>query len=110
MYGFGWAIMPITAVQKVNIKIRYLTWPGFSEIFSYMPFMPSPGNHDYITVWQESTTLGIPYLPLPFHQHDGPYFRAVDVPEFAEAGGVPTTHEVFYSFDYGNVHFLSLNF
>ena len=38
---------------------------GFSDIFSFLPFWPSPGNHDYNTVWQESTFLGIPYSNIP---------------------------------------------
>jgi hypothetical protein len=33
----------------------------------------------------------------------------VDVPQQAESGGFPSQLEVFYSFDYGDVHFLSLN-
>jgi len=82
---------------------------GFSDIFPYIPFWPSPGNHDYNTVWSESTLLGIPYQNIPFSQHEGPYFDMVEVPKYGEAGGYPSMHEVFYSFDYGDVHFLSLN-
>lgn len=82
---------------------------GFSDIFSWLPFWPSPGNHDYNEVWAQSTTLGIPYTNIPLEQHQGPYFEIVDVPEQAEAGGHPSQLEVFYSFDYGNVHFMSLN-
>jgi hypothetical protein len=33
----------------------------------------------------------------------------VHVPTQAEAGGYPSQYELFYSFDYGDVHFLSLN-
>lgn len=82
---------------------------GFSDIFTYMPFWPSPGNHDYNTVWSQSTLLGIPYTNIPLENHQGPYFDMVEVPRFAEAGGFPSQLEVFYSFDYGDVHFLSLN-
>src|SRR5690606_1724537 len=42
---------------------------GFSDIFSHLPFYPSPGNHDYNTVWAESTTLGIPYTNIPLENH-----------------------------------------
>lgn len=82
---------------------------GFSDIFSKQPFWPTPGNHDYNEVWEQSTLLGIPYSNIPFSQHEGPYYEIVDVPEQGEAGGVPSDYELFYSFDYGNVHFLSLN-
>lgn len=82
---------------------------GFSDIFTYTPFWPSPGNHDYNTVWAQSTLLGIPYQNIPLENHQGPYFDMIEVPRFAEAGGFPSQLEVFYSFDYGDVHFLSLN-
>jgi len=82
---------------------------GFSDVFNYVPFWPSPGNHDYNTVWEESTLLGIPYTNIPLTDHEGPYFDMVNVPENGEVGGYPSQLEVFYSFDYGDVHFLSLN-
>lgn len=82
---------------------------GFSDVFSWMPFYPSPGNHDYGEVWSQNGILGIPYTLTSISDHDGPYFDLIDVPEQAEAGGYPSTHEVFYSYDYGNTHFLSLN-
>lgn len=82
---------------------------GFSDVFSHIPFYPCPGNHDYNSVWSRSTTLGIPYTNIPFADHKGPYFDIIEVPKYAEAGGYPSQHEVFYSFDYGDVHFLSLN-
>lgn len=82
---------------------------GFSDIFTYTPFWPSPGNHDYNTVWAQSTLLGIPYQNIALENHKGPYYDMVEVPRYAEAGGFPSQLEVFYSFDYGDVHFLSLN-
>lgn len=82
---------------------------GFSDVFNWLPFYPSPGNHDYNEIWSESTFLGIPYSNIPLQDHEGPYYEMVDVPEQAEAGGFPSQLEVFYSFDHGNTHFLSLN-
>ncbi|MBU3658482.1 MAG: T9SS type A sorting domain-containing protein [Flavobacteriales bacterium] len=82
---------------------------GFSDIFNFTPFWPSPGNHDYNEVWQQSAFFGIPYSNIDFEDHQGPYFDMVHVPTQAEAGGYPSQYELFYSFDYGDVHFLSLN-
>ncbi len=82
---------------------------GFSDIFTKQPFWPSPGNHDYNEVWEQSTLLGVPYSNIPLSDHEGPYYDIIDVPEQAEAGGYPSNYELFYSFDYGNAHFLSLN-
>jgi acid phosphatase type 7 len=39
----------------------------------------------------------------------GPYFDAYITPTAGESGGVPSGTEGYYSFDYGRVHFISLN-
>lgn len=75
---------------------------GYQKIMKHLPFEPSPGNHDYNSI----APVGSSIDPL---QNTGPYFDLVDVYKNAEAGGVATGHELFYSFDYGNVHFVSLN-
>ncbi|MGB1317264.1 MAG: metallophosphoesterase [Flavobacteriales bacterium] len=75
---------------------------GYGEIFPRIPFMPTPGNHDYGSV------LNIIIGEDP-EDHDGPYYDIVDVPTNGEIGGVPSGYELYYSFDYGNVHFMSLN-
>lgn len=85
-------------------QLKVFGHTGFKELFSYMPFWPSPGNHDYMSVWSESTLLGIPYQNISLDEHVGPYFDIVTVPQQAECGGVPSNLEVFYSFDYGDVH------
>ena len=93
--------------NEYQTKLFQLT--GFKDVFNYLPFWPSPGNHDYDEVWAESTLFGIPYSNIPLNLHEGPYFDMVDVPQQGEAGGFPSQLEVYYSFDYGDVHFLSLN-
>lgn len=75
---------------------------GYGEIFPRIPFMATPGNHDYGSVLNIITGAN----PTT---HDGPYFDIVDVPTNGEIGGVPSGYELYYSFDYGNVHFMSLN-
>lgn len=39
----------------------------------------------------------------------GPYYDAFTFPTAGQAGGVPSGTEAYYSFDYGNVHFVCLN-
>ncbi len=39
----------------------------------------------------------------------GPYYDAYVVPAQAEAGGLPSGSEAYYSFDYGRVHFVCLD-
>jgi hypothetical protein len=75
---------------------------GYQGMMTGLPFTPTPGNHDYNSV----SPIAAPKPPL---QHFGPYYEFVDVYKNAEAGGVATGHELFYSFDYGNAHFISLN-
>jgi 3',5'-cyclic AMP phosphodiesterase CpdA len=63
-------------------------FPYYGDMMRSVPFFPSPGNHDYLT-----QNLG-PYLAL----HALP---PADVP-LGEQGR-------YYSFDWGNVHFVSLD-
>lgn len=71
---------------------------GYDSIFRYLPFYPTPGNHDYGSVIQGGNGV-----------HKGPYFNIVNVFQNGEAGGEPSNTEKYYSYDYGNVHFISLN-
>lgn len=66
----------------------------YPDVFRNTVVWPSPGNHDY-----GSVDLG----------NNGPYYDIFSLPKNGEAGGVASGEEGFYSFDYGNVHFLSLN-
>jgi acid phosphatase type 7 len=57
---------------------------------------PSPGNHDYDNGAQPgSRTL--------------PYYQSFTMPANGEIGGVASGTEAFYSFDIGDIHFLSLD-
>lgn len=62
------------------------------------PVFPSPGNHDYDND-----------NPARQDDHQVPYYDIFSMPTQGEAGGEPSETEAFYSFDYGNVHFLSLD-
>lgn len=56
---------------------------------------PTLGNHEAISVNTTSQT--------------GPYYQAFALPTGGQAGGVASGTEAYYSFDYGNVHFISLD-
>ncbi|CCH55309.1 Iron/zinc purple acid phosphatase-like protein [Fibrisoma limi BUZ 3] len=62
--------------------------------FRNMPFWATPGNHDY---------------GGQIESQDIPYFRICSMPKRGEAGGIPSGSESYYAFDYGNVHFVSLD-
>jgi len=70
------------------------TFTVYPEPMRNMVIWPCPGNHDYNSV--DLTD-------------NGPYYRLLTMPTAGEAGGVPSGRERYYSFDYGNVHVLSLN-
>ena len=72
---------------------------GYDSIMKFLPFMPCPGNHDYGSV----SRWGGP------KKHKGPYFKLFDVYQKGEAGGVASGTELYYSYNYGNAHFISLN-
>jgi hypothetical protein len=56
---------------------------------------PTLGNHD---------TAGF----IEFH-NNYPYFEIFSLPKNGEAGGIPSGTEHYYSFDYGNIHFICLD-
>jgi hypothetical protein len=64
------------------------------------PLFPAPGNHDYGNS-QSSPSVGNHIL--------APYYQNFSMPTHGESGGVASNSEAFYSFDIGNVHFLSLD-
>jgi hypothetical protein len=74
--------------------------PGDSQ----HPVWPTLGNHE-----GASTTSGT-CTPLGCTAgSSGPYYEAFVLPAGAQAGGVASGTEAYYSFNYGNAHFISLN-
>ncbi|MCY7357989.1 MAG: metallophosphoesterase [Rudanella sp.] len=59
-----------------------------------LPSYPVPGNHDYADQNQK---------------FDSPYFSVFSFADRGQAGGVPSGSKLYYSFDYGNVHFVMLD-
>lgn len=60
----------------------------------------TPGNHDYgdNRTWEQD--------------HNGvkpAYYYLFSVPTKGESGGVPSDNQAYYSYNYGNVHFISLD-
>lgn len=75
---------------------------GYEDIFKYLPFMPVPGNHDYLSIAPPTANID-PFL------HSGAYYDIVNLPTAGELGGEPSGTEAYYSFDYGNTHFIAIN-
>lgn len=71
----------------------------YDTILNYLPVFSTPGNHDYNSVNRLSDPT----------QHTGPYYDVFKSPENGQAGGVASNTKLYYSFDYGNIHFVSIN-
>ena len=71
------------------------------DLLKKSPLFPSPGNHDYR---DRELSLGVAQ-----NTHEVAYFQNFSMPENGESGGVASHTKAFYSFDIGNVHFLSLD-
>jgi hypothetical protein len=69
----------------------------FGAVLRNTPVWPAPGNHEFYNGLTFSAT------------GEGPYYEAFTLPRAAEAGGLPSGTEAYYSFEYGNVHFVSLD-
>ena len=66
----------------------------YKEAFKKWVLWPTPGNHDLHSASASAQT--------------GPYFDIFTLPKNAQAGGVASSTEAYYSFNYANIHFVSL--
>ncbi|MGB0326011.1 MAG: fibronectin type III domain-containing protein [Akkermansiaceae bacterium] len=60
----------------------------FPDILRTTPVWPTMGNHDH---------------------YSDDYYGIFELPTQGQSGGVPSGTEQYYSFDYGNIHFVCLN-
>lgn len=67
----------------------------YPEILRTAPAFPAFGNHDGASA--DSAT------------QSGPYYDLFSLPTAGESGGTPSGTEAYYSFDYGNAHFICLD-
>ncbi len=67
----------------------------YPSILRTTPMWSTLGNHDGFTANSENET--------------GPYYDIMSFPRNGEAGGVASGTEAYYSFDYANIHFVTLD-
>lgn len=67
----------------------------YPEILRQTPVWATLGNHDGASADSSSQS--------------GPYYNIFTFPRNGEVGGVPSGTEAYYSFDYGNIHFIVLD-
>lgn len=71
------------------------------DLLKKYPLFPSPGNHDYHDIEFSAERAQ--------RKHEVAYYQNFSMPVNGESGGVASGTKAFYSFDIGNVHFLSLD-
>ncbi len=67
----------------------------YPVILRQVPLWPTLGNHDGQSASSATQT--------------GPYYEIFSLPKNAEAGGLASGTEAYYSFDYANIHFVVLD-
>lgn len=74
-----------------------------NDLLRYTKLYPAPGNHDYGNSMANNTKTGsTPANSMPYHLN-------FSVPSSGEIGGVPSWVKNYYSFNVGDVHFVSLD-
>jgi hypothetical protein len=71
--------------------------PFSNSILKNHAVFPAPGNHDYANTAARQA------------DHNIPYYSNFTLPSNAQCGGLASNTEAYYSFDWGNIHFLSLD-
>lgn len=76
----------------------------YDFMFRQTPFYGTPGNHDYYDSTKTEDDLKARRVDKKIH-----YYSVVDNFTNGEGGGEPSFTEAYYSFDYANIHFISLD-
>jgi len=71
--------------------------PYQGNILKNHMLFPTPGNHDYANTSARQIDKNVPY------------YNIFTMPTAAECGGVASGTEAYYSYDWGPIHFLSLD-
>ena len=71
------------------------------QMLGKYPLFPAPGNHDYRDIDQ--------YRGKTHSGNQVAYFHNFTMPVNGEAGGLASGNPAYYSFDIGNIHFISLD-
>ena len=83
---------------------------------SYNDWLPNRYDHDIFSVYPSLLRHAAAWPAVGNHDLNddangdpGPYLDAFTLPMQGEAGGVPSGTELYYSFDYANIHFVALD-
>ncbi len=99
----AWILLGDNAYNDGNdMEYQYKFFNPFQDKYlKKYPMFPSPGNHDYHDADFTAEKAQ--------NSHGTSYFQNFSMPVNGESGGVPSNNPAFYSFDLGNIHFISLD-
>jgi hypothetical protein len=80
---------------STDVEMQRAIFDGFHDLLRATPILPVYGNHEQFS----SNTLA----------QTGPFFDAFTMPTAAQAGGVASGSETYFSIDYANVHIIFLD-
>ena len=111
--------------NQTNVRNAFYTWNGATKVDGVLLLgdnvYETGTDAEYQTKFFDiySTLLRNTTFWLAFGNHDagnassatqsGPYYQSFTMPKGGEAGGLPSGTEAYYSFDYGNIHFVCLD-
>lgn len=90
--------------QEYQRRIFLKDSTRYDFMFRQTPFYATPGNHDYYDGTKTADDLKAKRLNKQIH-----YYDVVNNFTNGEGGGEPSLTEAYYSFDYANIHFISLD-
>jgi chitodextrinase/tetratricopeptide (TPR) repeat protein len=91
-----WLMLGDNAYENgTDAEYQSAVFDTYPTILRNTPLWTTLGNHDGHSA--DSNT------------EQGPYYDIFTLPKNAEAGGVASGTEAYYSFDYGNIHFITLD-
>lgn len=91
-----WLMLGDNAYQDgTDDEYQRAVFDMYPELLRQVALWPTLGNHD-----GHSADSG---------SQSGPYYDMFTLPTAGEAGGLPSGTEAYYSFDYGNIHFVCLD-
>ena len=91
-----WLMLGDNAYESgTDIEYQRAVFNMYPTLLRQSVVWPTLGNHDGVTANSAAQT--------------GPYYDIFTLPKNGEAGGVASGTEAYYSFDFGNIHFIVLD-
>ncbi len=116
------------STSQVNVRNAYLNYNGtkYTDIWmllgdnAYEQGTESNYNTNFFNIYQQNLTKNHVLWPAPGNHdyannaarqadHNIAYYKIFSLPSNSEAGGVASNTEAYYSYNYGNIHFVSLD-